>query len=56
MNDENLLGVTAHRVRHFVHQSAVVPPVAVRPVLLTGCTVRVVGLAGIGMDDKCPAT
>jgi len=52
MNDENLLGVTAHRVR----QPAVVPPVVARPPLLAGCTVRVVGLAGIGMDDKCPAT
>jgi hypothetical protein len=52
MNDENLQGVPAHRVRHVVRKLAATALVGALPFLLAGCTVPVVGVAGIGVDDK----
>jgi hypothetical protein len=52
MNDESREGVPAHRVLHVVRRLAAVSLVTALPFLLAGCTVPVVGLAGIGVDDK----
>jgi hypothetical protein len=52
VSDENLQGVPAHRVRHVVRKLAAVSLVTALPFLLAGCTVPIVGLAGIGVDDK----
>jgi len=52
MNDENREGVPEHGVLHVVRKLAAVSLVAALSFLLAGCTVPVVGLAGIGVDDK----
>jgi len=52
MNDENREGVPEHGVLHVVRKLAAVSLVTVLSFLLAGCTVPIVGLAGIGVDNK----
>jgi hypothetical protein len=52
MNDENREGAPEHGVLHVVRRMAAVSLVTLLPFLLAGCTVPVVGLAGIGVDNK----
>lgn len=52
MNDQNSEGVPAHGVLHVVRKLAAVGLVTALSFLLAGCTVPVVGLAGIGVDNK----
>lgn len=52
MNHENREGVPAHRVRHVVRNLAAVSLVTALSFLLAACTVPIVGLAGIGVDNK----
>ena len=52
MNDENREGVPEHGVLHAVRKLAALSLVTALLFLLAGCTVPVVGLAGIGVDDK----
>lgn len=50
MKDENREGVPEHGVLHVVRKLAAVSLVTALAFLLAGCTVPVVGLAGIGVD------
>jgi len=52
MNDENSEGVPGQGVQHVVRTMAAVSLVTALSFLLAGCTVPVVGLAGIGVDAK----
>jgi hypothetical protein len=52
MNDENSEVVPGHGVLHVVRKWAAVSLVTALSFLLAGCTVPVVGLAGIGVDAK----
>ena len=52
MNDENREGVAEHGAVHVVRKLAAVSLVTALSLLLAGCTVPIVGLAGIGVDNK----
>lgn len=52
MDDENREGVAARRVWPVVRNLAAVSLVTALSFLLAGCTVPVVGLAGIGVDGR----